>query len=791
MQGSTGLQAFCLAVKYRASVTCSFSFPCKSVGQIPPESDTELSRNNIRLHHSPVPARDMPDLPGCQLCSTIIIFFKMAYTQGSAEFDLGKLSDVISMPCPHSDTIRSLWEGGGSPNMHTAESWSVEIFHHRFNPSSIMSFISSQAGQQNINYYVELVANDELEHPGTALVLDSQWIDPSVPKKWYTQCLHDHGSECNEPDWMKLHPGPNAYPDWLIDVMDQCIVPFGSDTKSYVALSYTWGNVPCLKTTTESLKQLREPGSIHSREAPNISQTIRDAIGIIENLGERYLWVDSLCIIQDDIDSLSKNLNSMHRIYANSSLCLVAYAGTDANHGLRGLEGISAPRCVEQINLDIAGGEKLSCFKMPQDPRYSRRLADVPTEPADQEWTYRHRGWTYQEFVFAKRRLIFTDGPLRWLCANTKLAEERWDKYYSRDVWTNHFDITSTHWVNDRLPSLAILRGIVSGYSTRHFTYQSDVLKAFLGIQSHLDGIFSGGLNYGHPEMFFDIALTWTSFTWVTRRIASVGVSTEEDNPPSWSWMGWLGGIHLPRDAERDSFGRRDGFTESVAKWFSMKSPSSSLGDLRPINCKWQDYKMLFESDPSQVPDGWEVDTLGSRACRVGSDPNYSKYPVPIPSSTGTIQPIEQRKFLFARTSRCSFLTSIMSVDLPPRERVELWTINGEFAGFLDLHQESELDRFLALGTVELVAVTKGWTTDLDDFLQAFQEHDELVAVESPAPVPQQSSPYLRPEDKTKHKCYFVLCIQWENSVAERQASGKVLADVWERYQEPVDLILG
>lgn len=734
----------------------------------------------------------MSDLLHCQVCSKIISLIKTTNTQEFVKLSLGKLIDVISMPCPHSGSIRKLWGNRRPHDTLAPKSWSVEISHYSYNPA-VMTFISSQPGQQYIQYYVELVANDELEHPGTALLLDSQWIDPSVPKNWYSQCLHDHGSECNEPDWIKLNPGTDADPDWLIDVMDQCIVPFGSDTNSYVTLSYTWGSVPCLKTTTGNLKQLSEPGSIHSRQAPNIPQTIRDAIRITEYLGERYLWVDSLCIIQDDMGSLSKNLNVMHRIYANSSLCLVAYAGTDANHGLRGLEGISAPRCVEQINLDIAGGERLSCFKMPPDPNYRRRLADYPRGPADEEWMYVHRGWTYQEFVFAKRRLIFTDGPLRWLCADTKLAEERWDKYYLWDVWTNDRDTRSTHWVNNRLPSLEILRGIIEEYNTRHFTYQCDVLKAFLGIQSHLDGIFSGGLNYGHPEMFFDISLIWTSTTWVTRRIASADVSTEDDNPPSWSWMGWHGGVDFPLDAEGDSFGDRDGFTESVAEWFSMKSPSSSLWDLRPIKCKWFHYKTLFESDPSQVPDGWEVDASGSRACRVGSDPSsqYSKYPVPVPSSTETIQPIEQRKFLFARTSRCHFHTRIAKADIPPRNRVDLWSINGEFTGFLELHQILDLDRFLALGTVELVAVTKGWTKDLADLLLALQKHYELLPVETSASAPQPFFPYRQPEYKRTQTCYFVLCIQWENGVAKRQASGKVLAEVWERYQEPVDLILG
>lgn len=751
-----------------------------------------LSRNNFRLHHSHVAARDMSNLPDCPVCSKIMNIFKTAIREHKAvQYELGKLSDVINMPCPHSGSFQKLWESGRPRDMPTPETWSVEICSFVLEPAIIGFF----DGERKFDYEVDLVTNEAPGHPGTAILLDSQWIDPSVPEYWFSNCFDEHGPKCETPNWKRLHPGTNADPDWLIDVIDHCIVPFSSDTSIYVTLSYTWGNVQCLKTTTGNLKQLRKAGSIHSHEAPNIPRTVQDAIKVTEYLGERYLWVDSLCIVQDDKESLLRNLNVMHRIYANSALCIVAYAGKDANYGLRGLQGISGPRHVEQSTVDIASGERLSYFNKSHGPIYSTVSADDSTEPVDKGLAYSDRGWTFQEFIFAKRRLIFTDGPLRWLCQECEFGEETSD-YLDRDGWTHR--MTRTYWVDDRLPSLEILKEIVSEYNERHFTYQNDILGAFLGIQSHLDGIFQGGLNYGHPEMFFDTSLAWPATWGVKRRIAPADASPDESQLPSWSWMGWHGGFYFDGDWEYSKSSLdRTGFTESVAQWFAMRFPSPSPLNMRPVHCKWHHYKTLFERDPSQVPDGWEVYTAtsGSTRCRVvsGSGTGSARYPVPIPSSTESIKPIEQLRFLFSKTTRCHFATKPVAPSLSQRAKlsVQLSSTDGQFAGFLQLHEESDVDRFLGLGIAELVAVVKGWTTELDDFLMATQEHEKLTARQSPAPTPQQSSPYLEPDNKTRHICYFVLCIQWVGGVAKRRASGKVLAEVWDNYQEPVDLILG
>ena len=61
-------------------------------------------------------------------------------------------------------------------------------------------------------------------------------------------------------------------------------------------------------------------------------------------LGQRYLWVDRLCICQDDREVQTKQIDAMGDIYNNAVFTIIAANGWDANHGLRGIEGLTPPR---------------------------------------------------------------------------------------------------------------------------------------------------------------------------------------------------------------------------------------------------------------------------------------------------------------------------------------------------------------------------------------------------------------------------------------------------------------
>lgn len=732
----------------------------------------------------------------CPVCSKIMGIFRGAKENPSsnASADLGEVSLITDMPCPHADSIRRVWEtliGADSP-----QHWSVGLRYDHMYES--VEFVLSYDDQEETWAPVGLVNRPgEPGHAGKSRALDPEWADVSVLREWHDACAK-HGELCKAPALARVVPGGMlATPTWLMDVVDECIVPFSTATARYLTLSYTWGRVDCLRHLNSNIEKLRNAGALHPDKTPLIPRTVRDAMGITKLLGERYLWVDSLCINQDSA-ATSKDLHVMHHIYANSVICLMAMAGTDAAHGLRGIKGVSsAPRDPNQVILDIAGGEKLAWTQWPPDS-YPVREND-----ARQGSAYSERGWTFQEYIFAQRRLVFTDGPLRWICNSSEYAEESLERLTHTDF--HGMDVPSTAWLEQEDPSLGAIDIVARRFNGRYFTFEADALNGFLGIQNHLNGIqrAMGRLNYGHPEMFFDISLAWTAAPGLVRRLDPPEIKSTRPSPPTWSWMGWRGPFSFPDDGEFKGPANfiPTGFTEPVATWFAMHSPQTPAQDRRAINCAWHQYRTLSKEKNFKPPEGWKKDTEADGSEYYYRDvPNRKSrpprhgYPIPLPPKTLDIEPIEQLPFLFAKTTRCRFDVKKYQASQSVRGEVrgcpvELSRRDGQTAGFLFFHGPSDLAGILGSEVVELVAVAKGWTTTLGDLFEAFRGKEG--AARPGSKEVSWGGKSVPVEHHTRQDCYFVLYVEWEGGVAKRRASGEVVADMWEKQKEPVDLILG
>jgi hypothetical protein len=121
-----------------------------------------------------------------------------------------------------------------------------------------------------------------------------------------------------------------------------------------VALSYVWGKRRVFTTTQGNIKQSMRHGGLR-RNLSVLPRTIRDSIELVRNLGERYLWVDALCIIQDSARSWTLNSRIMDLVYGNAYLTICAADGNDANAGLQGLNPtlVSPTQIIAQYSPEI------------------------------------------------------------------------------------------------------------------------------------------------------------------------------------------------------------------------------------------------------------------------------------------------------------------------------------------------------------------------------------------------------------------------------------------------------
>jgi Heterokaryon incompatibility protein (HET) len=168
----------------------------------------------------------------------------------------------------------------------------------------------------------------------------------------------------------------------------------------YVSLSHCWGKVPFFTLTQDKLQQLER--SIPIQQLP---MAFQDAIRITYDLGFRYIWIDSLCIIQDSRDDWRKESLAMDRVYLNGVLNLAA---TGYRNGQEGLLKFTEPREILPPKIDCAKFNSHS-------PKYSVLssfdwIREVNGAPLNQ------RGWVCQEQVMASHYLFFSLLPAQFKC---------------------------------------------------------------------------------------------------------------------------------------------------------------------------------------------------------------------------------------------------------------------------------------------------------------------------------------------------------------------------------------
>ncbi|KAH7390414.1 heterokaryon incompatibility protein-domain-containing protein, partial [Cadophora sp. MPI-SDFR-AT-0126] len=349
---------------------------------------------------------------------------------------------------------------------------------------------------------------------GNLSLEDRRHVDFDLLKRMISKCATTH-EEC------KRDPRDDEEMI-LIDVDQMCLVQVKS--VQYVTLSYVWGNNPIFKTNQSNFQRLQAPGALNK-----VSNLTRDVAAVVKGLGVRYLWIDALCIIQDDESHKRTQISRMADIYGQSCLTIVALTGTSSESTL---PGVSTPR---PQTLSVVHG-------MP----FTFHLSGLTKTAHDQ--VYETRGWTFQERLISRRCLYFTDRQVHFECRHgcTSDHEQIFPENDRRRYATPLNPLQPLHSLDKTekfsLTTLETFTSMVCQYTSRTLSYPSDIENAFLGIQAFMSRKLSWRFVAALPMGVLDWALLWLPRGQLKRR-SWVSTNGKEVRPPSWSWLGWEGQV--------------------------------------------------------------------------------------------------------------------------------------------------------------------------------------------------------------------------------------------------------
>lgn len=383
--------------------------------------------------------------------------------------------------------------------------------------------------------------------------------------RWINRCETEHW---HQPEtWGSLPRHKDPIDLILIDALRGCLVRRQSGQR-YCALSYVWGGTQLLQTTDANFVQLQSEGAV--RNHTTLPRAVRDAMDLVTSLGERFLWVDCLCIIQDSAEK-HNNITQMDIIYSQAFLTIVAVDGSNADAPLPGVH--------EDSRLPIVKLEYVrNATLISQPPLLLNSILDGSI--------YETRGWTLQERVLSKRLLYLSAQGIFFQCSHSFISEymlsvqprpislegshELLDGYQPQHTYdtimngseraaligkrvSQHSPRTETRWLsrpNEDWTKFArwdvllpTYQDFVEIYSARRLSYEEDVLNAFAGISAVIGQAGKTAFIDGLPEVVLASCLLWvTKADHVRRRLNKSG----KPLLPSWTWAAWGGPVVYP-----------------------------------------------------------------------------------------------------------------------------------------------------------------------------------------------------------------------------------------------------
>ncbi|KAL7933335.1 heterokaryon incompatibility domain-containing protein [Trichoderma chlorosporum] len=329
----------------------------------------------------------------------------------------------------------------------------------------------------------------------------------SLLERWVHACKRDHAS-C----WETLSGSvidesqPPELPSRVLHVSGNNVrlLPSEGRRGRYASLSHCWGSsgrLP-LKTTRANLKN-------HLRDIPwaLIPKTFQDTITVARNIGLAYVWIDSLCIVQDDHQDWLKESKRMGSIYEQAELTIAA------SHTPGCWEGFFFPRHPPPPSVEMPSffSQDDGVSNGPGTQVFATVRRDTAANTFPEFGALNSRAWATQEWLLSRRIVFFTKGTIIWSC-KAITQRETGERCYSVS--------RNTRWKN-----------IIEQYSDRQLTFATDRLIALEGLRTELGKKIACEYAFGVWKESLPNQLLWQ----VTKRIDGAVIS-DPLKLPTWTW---------------------------------------------------------------------------------------------------------------------------------------------------------------------------------------------------------------------------------------------------------------
>ncbi|KAH3943321.1 hypothetical protein HBI56_128550 [Parastagonospora nodorum] len=365
---------------------------------------------------------------------------------------------------PNSESAESIMGGASEKDYPLAAIWSRYLMDRRGENVPLYEFYALAGDETRTTWFCSASA---------ARHIPAELRDLTFARNWVSKCVRLHELSCG-------HNRSSTTSLTVIDCASRNLCEIIPGT-TYVCLSYVWGN----SCVTED----------HSKKVPAVMpKTIEDAMYVTLQLGISYLWVDRYCISQKTAAEKHRLITNMDAIYGGATLTIIAAAGGGPDHGLPGING--TPRRQRYSRVVKSTGQEIVSI-------------DVSREIQTSTWNT--RGWTYQEMVLSRRRLVFTATQMYFQCnavsdmetfsSNDPACPDRISDTVQLPPYLTAFSYPRAASTTEYLYKQLI------EYYERCLSFDEDIIKAFLGIinafemQHGSDHIYATHI-YGLPVFY-------------------------------------------------------------------------------------------------------------------------------------------------------------------------------------------------------------------------------------------------------------------------------------------------